>query len=110
MTDDNQGNQKQPNQRRKQSNQNRRRRNQKQKQKRVDLWRPVPALDDPAPIRPAADPTALLRSLGDPPLQGQGQVAGHYVAAVIEKAAGLATALAAAAGLLDTGSDEEPAA
>lgn len=112
VTDDNVGNQKQPNQRRKQGSQNRRRRNQKQKQKqkRVDLWRPVPALDDPAPIRPAADPTALLRSLGDPPLQGQGQVAGHYVAAVIEKAAGLATALAAAAGLLDTGSDEEPAA
>jgi hypothetical protein len=94
---------------RRRGNQNRRRRNQKQKQKRVDLWRPVPALDEPAPIRPAADPTALLRSLGDPPLQGQGQVAGHYVAAVIEKAAGLATALAAAAGLLDDGGDGDAA-
>ena len=87
---------------RRRSNQNRRRRNAKNKQKRVDLWRPVAPLDDPAPIRPAPDPTALLRSLGDPPLQGQGQVAGHYVAAVVEKAAGLATALAAAAGLLDS--------
>jgi hypothetical protein len=89
---------------RRRSNQNRRRRNakNKQKQQRFDLWRPVTPLDDPEPIRPAADPTALLRSLGDPPLQGQGQVAGHYVAAVVERAAGLATALAAAAGLLET--------
>ena len=102
------GNEKQPQQaRRRNNNQNRRRRNQKQKQKRVDLWRPVTPLEEPAPIRPAADPTALLRSLGDPPLQGQGQVAGHYVAAVIERAAGLATALAAAAGLLDEGADSE---
>jgi hypothetical protein len=93
------------NQRRRQS-QGRRRRNQKAKQKRVDLWRPVAPLDDPEPIRPAPDPTALLRSLGDPPLQGQGQVAGHYVAAVVERAAGLATALAAAAGLLDMGEQD----
>jgi hypothetical protein len=105
------GNEKTPQQqRRRQGNQNRRRRNQKQKQKRVDLWRPVPSLDEPAPIRPAADPTALLRSLGDPPLQGQGQVAGHYVAAVIERAAGLATALAAAAGLLDVGDNDDNSA
>jgi hypothetical protein len=90
---------------RRRSNQNRRRRNAKNKQKRVDLWRPVAPLEAPAPIRPAPDPTALLRSLGDPPLQGQGQVAGHYVAAVVEKAAGLATALAAAAGLLDNDDD-----
>jgi hypothetical protein len=60
----------------------------------------VPKLADPAPIVPAGDPTAMLRSLGDPPLQGQGAVAEHYLAAVVEKAAGLATALALAAGLL----------
>ena len=41
-----------------------------------------------------AIPTALLRSLGDPPLQGQGAAAEHYLAAVVERAAGLATALA----------------
>jgi len=65
-----------------------------------DLWRPVPALGEIDPIRPAADPTALLRSLGDPPLHGQGMQAEHYLAAVIERAAGLATALAASSGLL----------
>ncbi len=70
------------------------------KTKRPDLWRPVPQLADPHPIVPAPDPTALLRSLGDPPLQGQGAVAEHYLAAVVERAAGLATALAVAAGLL----------
>jgi hypothetical protein len=70
------------------------------KARRPDLWRPVPQLADPAPIVPAPDPTALLRSLGDPPLQGQGAVAEHYLAAVVERAAGLATALAVAAGLL----------
>ena len=70
------------------------------KPKALHLWRPVPQLSELAPIIPAADPTALLRSLGDPPLQGQGAVAEHYLAAVIERAAGLATALAASAGLL----------
>jgi hypothetical protein len=49
---------------------------------------------------PANDATALLRSLGDPPLQGQGAAARHYLAAVVERAAVLATALAATAGLL----------
>ena len=73
-----------------------------QRSKRPDLWRPVPQLADPAPITPSDDPTALIRSLGDPPLQGQGAVAEHYLAAVVERAAGLATALAVAAGLLAT--------
>lgn len=65
-----------------------------------DLWRPVPELGEARPIEPASDPAALLRSLGDPPLQGQGQAAEHYLAAVAERAAALATALAAAAGVL----------
>jgi hypothetical protein len=77
------------------------------KAKRPDLWRPVPQLADPEPIVPAPDPTALLRSLGDPPLQGQGAVAEHYLAAVVERAAGLATALAVAAGLLASPDDED---
>jgi hypothetical protein len=70
------------------------------KVKPIDVWRPVPQLPDPEAIVPASDPTALLRSLGDPPLPGQGAVAQHYLAAGVERAAGMATALAAAAGLL----------
>lgn len=66
----------------------------------AELWRPVAPLDPPEPITPAPDPTAVLRSLGEPPLQGQGVIAEHYLAAVVEQAAGLATALAAASGLL----------
>lgn len=83
---------------RRKSQQGRRRR--QNKAKTVDLWRPVPQLPEPEPIVPASDPTALLHSLGDPPLQGQGAAAGHYLAAVVERAAGLATALAATADLL----------
>ena len=71
-----------------------------------DLWRPVPELAEPEPIEPAADPTALLRSLGEPPLQGQSGAAEHYLAAVVERAAALGTALAATAGLLATTEDD----
>lgn len=73
----------------------------------VDLWRPVPQLPPVEPIRPASDPTAVLRSLGDPPLHGQGAAAGHYLAAVAERAAQIATALAAAGGVLAGPGDEE---
>ena len=93
---------------RRKQGQNRNRRSQKPKAKPQDLWRPVPQLRDPEPIEPAADPTALVRSLGDPPLPGQGAVAEHYLAAVVERAAGLATALAAAAGVLAQPGAEEP--
>lgn len=77
------------------------------KNKGFDVWRSGSALPDPAPIVPLRDPTALLRSLGDPPLQGQSQVAQHYLGAVVERAAGLATALAAAAGLLADPADAD---
>lgn len=90
--------------RRKQPQSRRRRQN----KARGDLWRAVPPLPDPQPIEPVRDPTALLRSLGDPPLQGQGAVGTHYLAAVVERAAGLATALAAAAGLLSAPADDQP--
>ncbi|HEX8770140.1 MAG TPA: hypothetical protein VF711_05155 [Acidimicrobiales bacterium] len=43
----------------------------------------------------------MLRSLGRPPLPGQAS-ANRYMATVIERAAGLATALAVAADLLAT--------
>jgi hypothetical protein len=70
-----------------------------QKVKRPNLWRPVPQLADPAPIDESGDPTALIRSLGAPPLQGQGTNGEHYLVAAVEKAATLAQGLANAFGL-----------
>jgi len=45
-------------------------------------------------------PAALLESLGSPPLRGHASAADHYIAAVVERAAAVATALAASAGVL----------
>lgn len=73
----------------------------------LDIWRPVPELPAPTAVTPADDPTALIRSLGTPPLPGQAAVAGHYLAAVVERASGVATALAAAAGLFDQTDDPD---
>ena len=73
-----------------------------------EFWRAMPELDPPEPIRPAAEPTALLKSLGTPPLTGHANVADHYLAAVIERASGLATALAAASGILGSTADDDP--
>ena len=53
-------------------------------------------------IRPATHPTALVRSLGPPPLPGGGVLPQHYFDAVYERAAALAVALAASAGLSET--------
>jgi hypothetical protein len=75
----------------------------------VDLWRPVPQLPVPDPIVPSTEPAALVRSLGHPPLAEQSVVAGHYLAAVVERAAILGTALASAGGLLAAAeADDEP--
>ena len=72
-----------------------------------DFWGSQDAIaDDVALIRPATDPSALIRSLGVPPLVGQEKVAEHYFRAVYDKAAGLAIALAAAGGLLDDGTEQ----
>ncbi|MBV8304312.1 MAG: hypothetical protein JOZ04_08890 [Acidimicrobiia bacterium] len=65
-----------------------------------DLWRRPAPLDDPEPIIPARDPAAVLRSLGTPPLQGHGALVDYYLATVVERAAGVAAALAATADLL----------
>ncbi len=72
----------------------------------TDLWDPVPELPLPAPIRPPADPAALVRSLGDPPLGRHSVPGGNAVAAVVERASMLATALAASADLLASDDDE----
>lgn len=83
---------------RRRSNQNRNRAQAPRKQRPLDMWRPVPPLPPAEPIAAAPDPTALIRSLGDPPLRYP--QADHYLAAVIERAAMLASALAASGGLL----------
>jgi hypothetical protein len=72
--------------------------------KPADFWRIPPKAAAPSPVTPASDPTALLRSLGRPPLDQNG--ADRYLAAVAERAAGLATALAVAAGILAPSSEE----
>jgi hypothetical protein len=56
-------------------------------------------------IRIADAPTTMVQSLGPPPLAGSGQLAEHYFAAVYDRASGLASALAATAGLLDLGDE-----
>jgi hypothetical protein len=76
------------------------------KPKPVDLWRPVPTLAEPAPIVPTTDPGMVIRSLGDPPLQGQGAGAQYTMERVVERAAMLAQALAATADLLATPADD----
>jgi hypothetical protein len=62
--------------------------------------------EEPTLIQPSDDPTAMIRSLGPPPLPGRETVSEHYFAAVYDKAASLAIALAAASGLLDMGEEE----
>ena len=74
--------------------------------KSQDLWRRVPPPDVPEPIRPASSPTALIDSLAPPPLGGRSTSAEHYIAAVVERAASIATALAASAGMLAEPDDE----
>jgi hypothetical protein len=73
-----------------------------------DFWGHETSEDPPAElIRPSEDPTALIQSLGPPPLPGGETVAEHYFAATYQKAASLAIALAAASDLLDTGDQED---
>lgn len=72
----------------------------------ADFWRAAPEPPEPPDIVPANDPTALLRSMGPPPLPGQQNVALPYLEAVAQRAAILATALAASADLLDDGAED----
>lgn len=66
----------------------------------AEFWRVAPKTAAPTRITPASDPTALVRSLGRPPLDHPG--ADRYLASVAQRAAGLATALAVAADILAT--------
>jgi hypothetical protein len=67
-----------------------------------DFWGNDSAADETVErIRPSEDPTVMLHSLKSPPLPGRETIAVHYFAAVAEKAAALAVALAASSDLLD---------
>ncbi len=48
-----------------------------------------------------AQPSAVVQSLGRPPLSGQQNAAEHYFVAVYDRAVNLAAALAAAGGLIE---------
>ncbi len=58
-------------------------------------------LPEPPVIHPSADPSAIVRSLGTPPLTGQAHKTDEVFTAVYDRAVLLATALAAAGELLE---------
>jgi hypothetical protein len=73
-----------------------------------DFWGSAQPEADPVEvIRPAEDPTAMVVSLGRPPLPGAETIAEHYFAAVYERAAALAVALAAASDVLDVSEQDD---
>lgn len=65
----------------------------------TDIWRDAGPLPDVAPVAPSNDPTALIRSLGEPPLADSEAVLLQF-ATVIERSASIAAALALSAGVL----------
>ena len=82
---------------------NQRRRNGAQKSSgrslKADIWRTPEALPPLEHIAVSRDATALLRSLGEPPMNGALE-AGYTFGAVVERGAGIAAALALSADLL----------
>ena len=71
-------------------------------QHKPDLWRTPPELPTVDPIAVPHEVGAMLRSLGDPPMNN-GAAAGRYFSVVIERAAAVAVALAVSADVLDQG-------
>jgi hypothetical protein len=75
---------------------------------RRDFWNGVDASDDPVVlVRRQDDPSAMIRSLGPPPLPGRETIAENYFALAYDKAARRAVALAAASGLMDMSEPED---
>ena len=69
---------------------------------RRDFWVGADSGEQPAAVvRTPEDASAMIRSLGPPPLPGRETIAEHYFAAAYDKAARRAVALAAASGLMD---------
>jgi hypothetical protein len=66
----------------------------------ADIWRATPVLPEVAPIVVPVEVGALLRSLGDAPTIGGSAVTDHYFAAVVERTAAVAAALASSVDLL----------
>lgn len=65
----------------------------------ADVWNTPEPLPELQPIEPAADPGALMRSLGTPPLPGDADVSGYFVS-VVERSAAIAAAIAQSVDLL----------
>jgi hypothetical protein len=80
-------------------NKRRRQGGKKGPQRQHDLWRVPGPLPEVEPIALPNEVGALLRSLGDPPMNN-GVAAGHYFSTVIERAAAVAVALAVSADVL----------
>ncbi len=77
----------------------------------ADFWgRPPESPPAVTRIRATADPAALPRSLGDPPLGPNPAAAAHHLAVIYEEAVRAGTALAAASGLLDDEAEGLPPA
>ncbi len=75
---------------------------------RRDFWGDLDTGDEPVTaLRPSDDPSAMIRSLGPPPLPGRETIAEHYFALAYDKASRRAFALAAANGLVDLTEAEE---
>ena len=66
--------------------------------KPLELWQPRPSLPELPVEVVTPDPTALIRSLGPAPLYTD--IAEHYLAVAVARAAVLASALGVSAGVL----------
>ena len=83
-----------------------RRRRKSSRKKKVDpqvFWGDPGKMSEhnPGPALITANPSAVINSLGRPPLSGQQHAAEHYFVAVYDRAVNLAGALAAAGQLID---------
>ena len=65
-----------------------------------DIWRTPPPLPESKPITIPPDASAVVRSLGPPPLPAAADAGDHFTT-VVERAAAIAAALALSAGLLE---------
>jgi hypothetical protein len=82
---------------------NRRRKGNKKNVNPQEFWgRPELLPTAAASARITSDPSAVVRSLGRAPLSGHHNAADHYFAAVYERSVSLASALAAAGGMIET--------